>query len=87
LESKEQRDLKDQKELKVHPEKLVLLDHQGKREKKDRQDLLDIQEDQEIKETKVLREEMVHLVEKEKGGKTVSKERGVRLGQEGSEEE
>jgi len=87
LENKEQRDLKDLKEPKVHLEKLVLLDHLERKGKKDHQDLLDTQEGLAIKETRELKEEMVHLVGKERGVKMVFKERGVKLDQEALEEE
>jgi len=87
LGNKEQRDLKDQRELKVPLVKLELLDHQERKAKKDPLVLLDIQEDQEIRETKAPKEGMVHLEAKEKGVKMVFKERGVKLGQEGLEEE
>merc|ERR1712013_398166 len=70
-----------------HLEKPELLGHLEKRVKKDPQDLLDIQEGQVIKETKVLKEGMVHLVEKEKGVRMVFKEKEVKLDQEDSQEE
>jgi len=87
LANKEPKDLKDQRELKGHLEKLELLDHQEKKAKKDPQDSLDIQEGLGIKETKEPKEGMEHLEEKEKGVKMVFKERGGKLDQEDSGEE
>lgn len=87
MENKEQRDLKDLKELKVPLEKLVLSDHLEKRVKKDHQVLLDIQEGLVIRETKEHKEGMGHLVAKEREARMVFKEKEVKLDQEASEEE